>query len=45
MEDIRAKSTDKKTCLKRYLAQSQYITVAWNSMRVPGRCVRMGMCS
>jgi hypothetical protein len=30
MEDIRPKSMDKKTRLTRYLAQSEYITVAWN---------------
>jgi hypothetical protein len=30
MEDIRPKSTDKNTRLRRYLAQSDYITVAWN---------------
>lgn len=30
MEDIRPKSMDKHTRLTRYLAQSEYITVAWN---------------
>jgi hypothetical protein len=30
MEDMQPKSTNKKTGLKRFLAQSDYITVAWN---------------